>query len=164
MGGADALAVGDQEARVERHVDRRDRLELVRGQVGAERDRQQQPAGTARRLTHARAEQVLDRGRNREVLAHAARRQQPPDLQREQRVAERGVDDPAQDGGRHLEAEPLDQQAARGPHVQRPDVHALQRPSFQRPLEHRRLAGPPGEQEPDRHVVQTPRREGQCLS
>ena len=58
-----------QQAGVERVLDGRraaDRLQRVDVQAGAERDREQQPARRARQAGHARAEQVLDRGRDRQ--------------------------------------------------------------------------------------------------
>ena len=99
---ADAVGVDDHQPGVERVVDRDgvgDRGRLGGAQLAAQRDREQQPARRLVEMLDAGAEHVLDRVREREVLAEvgqAALAHHPPELEREQRVAERGVGDPAQ--------------------------------------------------------------------
>ena len=86
----------------------------------------------------------------------------PAQLEREQRVPQRGVDDPAQELTRQAQLEPLGQHPARRAEAERPHLQPLQR--RQRALDGSCPAGTPGEHE--RHVaaVETPGREGERIA
>ena len=73
----------------------------------------------------------------------------PAQLEREQRVPQRGVDDPAQQLARQAQLEPLGQHPARRAEAERPHLQPLQR--RQRALDGSCPAGTPGEHE--RHVA-----------
>ena len=101
----------------------------------------------------ARAEQVLDRVGDRQLLAdrrQAALGQHAPDLEREQRVAERRVDDPPQQRPRQAQPEPLGEQpraSRRGSAGRRRRARARARSSARSSA--RRAPGAAGEQERD---------------
>ena len=157
--GAHTLAVEPDEAAVERILERlavRDRDHLVDRQLAAQRDREQDAASRPGELVDTHAQQVFDRVRHADLLARgreALLGEHAPDLEREQRVAQRRVDDVAQQRSRHAQPEPLGQQPARGAEAERPDLEPHR---VERALEHRAPAGAPREQERDRLAGQPP--------
>ena len=150
---AHTLAVEPDEAAVERILERLavpDRDHLVDRQLAAERDREQDAAGRPGELVDAHAQQVFDRVRHADLLARSREAllgQHAPDLEREQRVAQRRLDDLAQQWPRQAQAEPLGQQPARGAETERADLEPHR---VERALEHRAAAGAAREQERDR--------------
>ena len=166
MGGADPARLRAQQPGVYGVLDRvsaADRRELVRAQVAAQRDGEQGPALRVRQRRHAGAEHVLDRVRQRELLAdlrQAALDQRAPDLQGEQGVAQRRVGDAAHERPRHAEPEPLRQQATRRVEIERADLDAL---ASEHALERRPAAGPPGQEERDPLLGEPRPGEGQRL-
>ena len=156
VGGANLVLVGEQHLRVERRLDRRgaaDRLQLVDVQVVAQGDREQQPRGSRPgALRRAR------RGCPRPARAPAAPHRRPgalaparhaADLEREQRVAERRVDDPAHERRGQAQAQPRQEQTTDRADAERTERDALQRMPLERLLEPRGAPGPAGEEKPD---------------
>ncbi len=119
VGRSDPVPVDHQKSGLGRLLDlvgARNGRELGRVQVGAERDRQQQPPWRGRQPGNSRAEHVLHAGRHREVgadLRWAVLHHRAADLEREQGIAERGFDQTAQEGPRQAHSEPLGQEPAR---------------------------------------------------
>jgi hypothetical protein len=69
------------------------------GQLASERHREHQPPDLGRQPQHPRADEILQRVRQRDLvsdLREALRAQHAPELEREQRVPARGVGDPQQ--------------------------------------------------------------------
>ena len=135
MGGAHALAVEHEHARCERVVERlrrRDLRDLRRPQLAGARDREHELARRRGQRRHPRAQQLIDRLRQRYVLADlegAVREERAPQLEREQRVAERRLDDAPEDVPRETEAEPLGEQPLRRPRAERCDLEAAPVPA-----------------------------------
>jgi hypothetical protein len=167
--GAHAVALEEQHAGVGGVVERvrpADRRELAGAQVGAQGDGEEQSAHRAREPRHARAEQVFDRIRNREVLADLERLalgQRASELQCEQRVAKRGVDDPAQELPRQAEAEPVGQEAADRADAERADLETLQPFPLERPLQLGPAARTLGEEKANRLALEPARGERERL-
>jgi hypothetical protein len=120
---------------------------------GLSADRQEEPAHPARELVDAHADQVLDLVRDREVvreLGRSTRRQRPSQLQGEQRIALRELEDAHEHRPRHGDAEALVQKPTRRSQAQRPDVDARESNPMQGLLDECRLPRAPGQKEPDR--------------
>ena len=85
--------------------------------------------------------------------------QRSPHLQREQRVAQRRLDDPSQQLPRQTQPEPLGQQPSGRAEAQRTDLQTLQHSALERPLQRGPTTGTPGEQEANRLVLEPTSRE-----
>ena len=130
--------------------------------MAAQSDCEEQPANRPRQARHPRLEKFLDRLGEGEIAVRCGQPllgKRSPQFQREQRVAQRGVEDPPQQVPRQGQAEPLAQHVAHRVEAQRPHAQALEIGS-ERPLELSRRAGAPGEQEPHTLAGQAPRGEG----
>ena len=161
---ADAAGLGAQQAGVDGVLGVGHRRELVRVQLAAQGDREQGAPLRVGQCRHADVEHVLDRVRQRDLPAgRSPLGERAPDLEREQRVAERRVGDPAHQRSRHGEPQPLGQQAARVAEPERADLQALERPLLEHPLERGPAPGPAREQERDGLVRQPRRGERQGL-
>ena len=140
MRRAHAIVVDQQEARVDgaaKRLGAADRLELGPPQIGAQRDRDEKPPQRHLQGSHPRSEHLLDPAGHRNVLPalrQAALEQRATELEDEQRVAERGLDDTAQLLTRHGEPQPLGQDAARSAEAERPNLQTVQRATGERPL------------------------------
>ena len=167
--GAHVLAVDAQQPGVDR------RLDAVRAggghqladlDVAAQRGGEQDPALAVGQRGDARAEDVLHGLGDDQLGADrrpAARGERAPELEREQRVAERRVRHAPQQRARDAHAEPPGEQPARGVEVERADVEPRERPATERALQRPHAARAAGEQEADRHAVEPPRGEAQGL-
>ena len=119
MRRTDLVAVDHEHSRVDRAIERvrlGQRRQLPDPERRAERHREQDVAHGVRQPGHARAQQLLDVVRNRQVLAdrrHAVVQHLAPELQHEQRVAQRRVVEPAEHVARQGQPEPLREDAAR---------------------------------------------------
>ena len=136
--------------------------ELADGQIRAEGDSEQQPPDWGGQPSYARTEQVLDRIRHGQVLAGAGQvafRERAPEFEREQRVAERRVDQAPKQMTREAETEPLVQKLPYPAQAQRTHLEALDARRPDRPLERRRSTGALGEQEADGGRLEPWRRE-----
>ena len=118
MRRTDLVAVDHEHPGVDREIERvrlGQRRQLPDPERRAERHRQQEVAHVLGQTGHARAQQLLDVVGNRQVLAdrrHAVVHHLAPELQHEQRVAERRVVEPAEHVARQGQAEPLREDAA----------------------------------------------------
>ena len=145
MRGADAVAVDDDHAGVHGVVERlraRHGGELREPWVGRERDGEQEPPDRRPEPRDPRAEELLHRVGQRQVVAHVERPslgERAADLEREQRVAECRVGDPSDELAGKIEAEPLGEDAPEGAHAQRLDLEPRKPRRPERRLE-RRLA------------------------
>jgi hypothetical protein len=126
------------------------------GQSGPVSTRRRGWCGRARR--DERRAPVSPPGRRR-----AARDEGTPELEREERIAARRLDDPAQQLAANVETEPLEQQPPGRREAERADVEPFRFAPLQHPLEVGRDPGTPGEQNAHRLAVETPRGESQCL-
>jgi hypothetical protein len=166
MRRAHAVAVDEQEAGIDGVLECervRDRRELRQAQVGAQRDGEQQPAHGAGQTDHASVQQVLDRLRHRDVgpvFHRRARSERAPDLECEQRVADRRLDDAAHDPPGYRQPEPLGQDPPRRAEAQRADLDARQPSPVEGLLELRRRCRAPGEEECDRFALEPAGGEG----
>ena len=169
MRGANVLAVDAQQPGVDRRLDAvraRGGHQLADLDVAAQRDGEQDPALALGQRGDPRAEDVLD-GLGDDQLAadrrRAARGERAPQLEREQRVAERRVRHAPQQRARHAHAEPPGEQPARRVEVERADVEPRERAAAERALERSHAARAAREQEADRRAVEPPRGEAQGL-
>ena len=157
--GSHTISVDDQDAGLDCLLDHGripDRRELGNGQIGAEGDREHQPADLRRKPADAGTEHVFDRVGHGEVLADArqvALGQRPADLEREERVAEGRVDEAAHQTAREAEAEAVEQELARRAEAQRSHVEAFELRWSNGPLERRHSTGALGQQEADRSAT-----------
>ena len=131
------VAVDDQEPAGDRIVDRgstTDQRELRHTRVAAQRHGEQEPAQRCRQPCDPGAENGLDLLRHRDLVDRhrdTALEERSPELEREQRIPQRGLDDPAQDLPLQRQPQTLGEHAADGAEAQRPDGdrcdHVLER-------------------------------------
>ncbi len=165
-----AVAVQEDDAGVDRLLDRvrlRDPRELMHPQVGLQGQGEQHAANAPRELGDARAEEVVDRVRHGHVVAghrQAVDGERAAHLQREQRVAERGLEHPAEHVPREAEAELAGQEPSRRPEAERAHLQPLRGGALERALRAGGRAGAAGEQEGDGLRLQTPGREGEHVA
>ena len=161
--------VDEQQPGVERVVERvaaGERRELGRAQVAAQRDREQQRARRRGQPATRVPSSSSTASGHRHVLADrrdAALDQRAADLEGEQRVPERRVDDRAQHAARQAQAEPAGQQRRVASRSSGPTSSRSSVPRCERPLERRRRPGRRARSKPDRRVAEPPRREGERL-
>lgn len=170
MGRQHAFPVEEDEAGPLRLVDRTgaDQAgERRRPRLLAEAEGEEQPPRSRREGRHARPEQVLDAVRDRDPvvldLVGRALEERATDLEEEQRVAARRVDDPTEGPPREGQAQPIVEDAPRRAQAERAERQVPRLPGPERALER---GGPPRaarEEEPDVHVPEASCREGQGL-
>ena len=144
----------------------RDARDLQGAKVAAQRDGEQQPAHRVGQRCNARAEQLFDGLGERHVLADLQRPafgERAPELEREQRVAERGLDNAAQHVPRQAQSQALREQPLRRGEAQRADLEPLHAVRALCPLERRRAARALREQKADRVVAEASGGEGDCV-
>ena len=123
---AKAARVDDQDARLHALFDRgvvRDRVELPRAKLGAERHGEQESAHGSREGADVRSQEILDRLGHRDVLAGLelpSRDERAPELEDEERVAERRLVETPEDVPRHGQTEPRGEHPTRGSEAERP--------------------------------------------
>ena len=164
MGRADAVAVDHQHARVHGVVERvrpRDRGELREPGVGRERDGEQEPPNRWPEARDPRAEELLHRVGQRQVVDGVERpslRERATDLEREERVAERRVGDPTDELPGEIEAEPLREHTPEGAHAQRLHLEPCEPARPECRLEGRLSLRPRREEEADGDALEPTRR------
>ena len=170
MRGAHAVSgVGDQQSPLDRSLQllgALDRRQLTGVKVRAQRDRHEQTALRCRQRRHPGPEHLLDPAGQRNVRANlrqTALQERASELEHEQRVAERDIDDAAQQLARQAQAEPLGQHPPRGADAQRPDLKALQPAALERPLERRRIIAAARQQEANGLAAEPARHKRQRL-
>jgi hypothetical protein len=162
MRRAHTLAVDEEHSVVESLLDRlgvAERRELRRAQTRAQRNREQQPPHGTRELRDAYADEVLDCIRNGHLLSDprcSTLCQRPPQLDREQRVAARGLVKLSQNAAGHAQGQSIEQQAPRPPKAQRADLEALQLGRRECGFESGRAPGTLRDQEADVGVLEPP--------
>ncbi len=167
MRGEDAVPVDDDDAGGDGFVERGFPCEgdqLRRAQVCLQRECQQHAAHGLGESPDAEPQEVLDLVRKREIVAarrYPVRGQRASDLECEERISERRIEDSADQGSRQRETKPVGEHSPRRAEAQVPDVEAPQRPPVNRALESRQRPGPTCQQERHRLGVETTRREGE---
>ena len=144
------------------HAD--NRRQLVGAQLCAQRHCQQQPAQLRGEPAHARAEELLDAIRHRDVLSrprHPPLAQRPANLEDEQRIPERRDHDATQHLPGQHQPEPIRQQPPRRAETEPTDLQSLKPPRLERTLDRRRTPGTPRQQQPHRHTLEPTDREHQ---
>ena len=161
------IAGDDEDAARDRQVEGLrvgEHVELPDAQVGAQRDGQQQPANALREPVDPEPQEILDGVGYGEDLADPGRPlvdQLAPDLEREERVAERGVVDPPQELTRHAQREPLTQEAADRAEAEWAELQPLDAARVERELERRCRPRPAGEEEANLGAFEPSRDEGE---
>ena len=147
MGEADALALREQHAGLLRLHERRPRVTLGRAGLDEVRDarlrerrgREHDPLRGLRKLPHACRRELLEAGRQRQRPAHGRVRrrrvERPRDLQREERVAARGVGHSREQGARQRRSEPTVDEVVELGQRERPRHDALDAALRKRPRE-----------------------------
>ena len=167
MRGADPVAVDDDHTGVDGVVERlrpRHGGELRDPWIGRERDGEQEPLDLRREPRDTRAEELLHRVGQRQVVAHVERPslgKRPADLEREQRVAERRVGDPPDQLPGKVEAETLGEDTPQGAHAQRLDLEPRKPRRPERALERRLALRACREEKAHRDAVEPARRVGE---
>ena len=165
--GPDLFAVHDEHTRLDGEVERLgvgQRGELAHAKVRAQGDGEEEPPNLAGQARHPRAEQVLDRVGNGQVVADRRQRgidELASDLEREQRIPEGRIEDAAEEMPRQRQSEPPEQDAPRRPEAQRADVQDLEPTCLERLLEGRRRPSALGEQNADVALVEPSRSVGE---
>ena len=145
--------------RVLQHVRSGELAHLRGAQVGVERQREQQPAGGRVEVGDAEAEEVLDRVGDGQLVADRRRvptRQEPADLEGEERVAQRRVVDPPEQVVGEPQAEPGREDLPRAAEGRRPHHEPVDPVVAERALHPAAGAGATGEE--DGHPVLQPAR------
>ncbi len=163
------VPVDEEQPGVERLLDNGglcDRRDPRQAEIPAQGDGKQQPSHRLRERIHARAQEVLDRLRHRDVLPDGrrpARGQGASQLEREERVSERRLVEPAQEVPGEAEPQPLGEHPPRSAEAERTDLETLQPPPRERLLQRGGTPGTLGEQKPNRLVLEPPRGERERL-
>ncbi len=136
----------------------------IETEVGAQGDGGEQPARRARQSGHAGPEQLLDPlgdGKLSPERRHAVDDERASHLEREQRVAQRRLEDPPHHRTREAEPEPLEEETAHPSQAQAAELEVHSSPGFECLLERARRGRATREEEPHPVALQPPCCEGE---